>query len=1313
CGTVWDNATTNDQTTKSVSFTINPKVLTAPSGTVTTDYSGGDQSLKTITNKPAWYDQTVYTDPTILTVSPATVKAANETGHTVTVTLASSNYAWSDKGSNASAARTFTFKVNRQALDIEFEEKDGLQVAKYKDDTQIFTSDKDGAGKPTFTLKTKYYEAGTSPNGAVDAPTGLGNWVAMAVLDGTGADNYKVDATKAFTATKKSVAYPTLSTSSSNSEEYDGTSQEFTYTGFDSTIMNAPAVPTGADSFDGTTLKATNAGKYTPVFTLKDTTMYDWSGTAPGAVEITPKPVVINSDSANETDWEKGTATTLTFNVPTQLCNGDTTVNLVATYTLNGGDAQSCAVAVNGTTGTVTIGKGFAKGNYVLTVKVADGENYSGTCTHNFEITAKGLSLGNNDIKWNIDGKSYVTADYDNGNAVYEMEYTGKPLTLQNVSVNFSSASDAPYLEQDGDLTGTFIGAVDVDTYTATFKVKPKSNEETCSDGPFTLTIKIVPKKLDFSKAEWEYSDSTDDDGNPVWKQLNASSKPSYTGNAVSIRISPSYMKGLGLDIDNGDYTETYTPLNDSTEQGQKTTNVGLTINNANYTTADESGYESISYNWEITARTLSYSWTTQAVNVGDNAFEFPAVAFADGTDYSQYYDYIYTVDGDSATEYTLEELKAYIADNWSETTPVSGTVRVQMKNGVTEVNINSGSRPFSTGTPKTALSVAVSGSGAEYGNVSFAVSVVRGTADESRRTSVTITGDTLVEAQTFDGDDTELVKFVNKLGAGSYTITVSLKAGNEDSYVLSQREFEFEISKCNVLLPTVREIVFTGETIYLVDYLDGFDATLMKLIGAAEGENGIVSGRDYRKSGYFTTIALIDGANYQFVKAAESSEAETVKVTLKFAVAFADGDEVLGSEYEYNWMINRFRITEDMWDKSGKNGASLKLPSLFAAIVADKNLLDISYAYYEDQNGAALEAIDFKGKGGNSFWVNATLTGEEANNFEFENGLQISDRTVYTVPQSKTEAFFNNAKQFVQKNMTLVICCAVGLLLLILLIIIIACAARSRKKKREREELAEQRRLEREEREREERKLEREERMARLSQVQAAAPAPQYIPQPIPQYAPQPQYMPQSMPQNAQPMGMGGSMGGGSITEAMFMQMQAEFAAMKAEQAAKELAEIKAEQAAIKAEQNAMRNDFVMDKSGAKAQAAGISVDAMTEIMTMALKNVLASATQQVVAAQPAQPAQLTDGGTAATPAATQVPPDAVMTTVTTTKIDTTKKAAQTTDRAAAPAGRTIVRNYVAPMPVDDGRVFDVGGFYTPADPVTDMGIGEEEKKD
>ncbi|MDE6790915.1 MAG: hypothetical protein K2J61_04255, partial [Clostridia bacterium] len=514
CGAVWD-LDTKDQTTKTVSFTITSEKLTAPSGTVTADYTGSELTVNNAQTVPAWYNNLIYTDPQILTLSPAKVTDANESGYTVTATIVSGGHVWSDSESNSSDARTFTFKVNRKALEVEFDEKNGLQVAKLKDASQVASRD---SGDKYPKLVTKYYEAGGSPNNLVDAPTSLGNWVAVAKLENADTCNYSVSGTKPFTSSKKQVAYPKLSASSSTSEEYDGEEHEFTYEGYDSTTMNVPDVPAGAISFNGTILKVKNVGKYKPVFTLKDTDLCEWSGTAPAEVEITAKPIIIEADDENKSDWEKGTATTLKFGIPTALCDGDSTVDLVAEYALNGGEAQSCAVAVDGKTGTVTIGKGFAKGNYVLTVKTAEGANYSGSITHSFEITAKGLSLGCNDIKWNIDGKTHVAEDYDDGKAVFEMEYTGKPLTLQNVKVNFGSASDAPYLEQDGDLTGTFIGAKDVGEYTATFAIKPKSSEETCADGPFTLTIKIVPKKLDFSKAEWEYSDSTDDDGNPVWK---------------------------------------------------------------------------------------------------------------------------------------------------------------------------------------------------------------------------------------------------------------------------------------------------------------------------------------------------------------------------------------------------------------------------------------------------------------------------------------------------------------------------------------------------------------------------------------------------------------------------------------------------------------------------------------------------------------------------------------------------------------------------------------------------------------------------
>ncbi|MDE7076797.1 MAG: hypothetical protein K2O62_05700, partial [Clostridia bacterium] len=144
---------------------------------------------------------------------------------------------------------------------------------------------------------------------------------------------------------------------------------------------------------------------------------------------------------------------------------------------------------------------------------------------------------------------------------------------------------------------------------------------------------------------------------------------------------------------------------------------------------------------------------------------------------------------------------------------------------------------------------------------------------------------------------------------------------------------------------------------------------------------------------------------------------------------------------------------------------------------------------------------------------------------------------------------------------------------------------------------------------------------------------------------------------------------------------------------------------AELRNEVSAMRNEMTFAKR--TDQISGMPVDVLTEALTVALKNVLGG---QALEAPKAEQSKKEE----AVPVTAQVPPDAIMTTVTTTKIDTTKKSAQSApnaDRAAAPSGRTIVRNFVAPMPVDDGRVFDVGGFYKPADPLTDMEPVDDEK--
>ncbi|MDE6075204.1 MAG: hypothetical protein K2G26_02070, partial [Clostridia bacterium] len=321
----------------------------------------------------------------------------------------------------------------------------------------------------------------------------------------------------------------------------------------------------------------------------------------------------------------------------------------------------------------------------------------------------------------------------------------------------------------------------------------------------------------------WEYSA----DG-VNWTEMTASNKPSYTGDAITVRVSPNYYAGLGLAA--SDYSENYNSTNISTEQGTKTSEVYITVNNQNYTTAT-GNIATVQLNWEITARALPYTWSgTQTLEVGDNAFEIPVIKFDDGNDYSNYFDYVYTVNGN---ELTLAQLRDYIADNWSITAPVSGTVSVRMKDGVTEVNIASGTYPFSTGAPKTAINADVSGSGAEYGLVDFALSVTKGISDERARTTVEVSGGTLAQAKTFDGNDPELVTFVNGLDVGNYVITVSLKAGNEVSYVLTKSVFDFEIVTRKIIVPQVTgEITFNGEYINIVDYLDGnYNADIMSML--------------------------------------------------------------------------------------------------------------------------------------------------------------------------------------------------------------------------------------------------------------------------------------------------------------------------------------------------------------------------------------------------------------------------------------------------------------------------------------------------
>lgn len=920
-------------------------------------------------------------------------------------------YEWSD---TTVSDKKISVEVIKKELEVEFEDSNGLLVAKFKDETQIYPDDKNAAGKPKFTLVTRYSKNGDAGKATYTRPDSAGDWYAHAFIEEE--CNYSVSGTgEKFNLNKIKLAYPSAADAAALTPTFNGSEHEILLVDYVASAMTY-AVPDGAqleyDSINGElTVKVKNAGEYSVNFTITKPALYEWISEAPVKITVSPKKVQINADEGNPTSWEKdGKTKDLTFTVPTSLCDGDTNLNLVAVCTKNGAE-QKPAPAVIYADGKYTLTvPAYSRGKYSLVVKVADGENYSGASQpFEFEITGVGIDVGYNDIVWKIDGKNYTVADEEDE---AEIEYSGNNFTL---TVDFSASEYAAELKTVGEIGGDWASAVDVGSYTATVRLA-STNPELIFDKEFTLKIKIVPKKLTFDDAMWQWQY----EGDSEWKELADKSMPSYDGKAVAVRLSPEYLSSLGLK--EGDYTLNYINNNDMTEKGDKTTSVEITVTNSNFA-AGTDGYVKLTKNWKITAKALSYSWTaTQTVHAetagGEKDFEFPAIEFADGGDYSAHFEYYFKVDGDD-TEYTKEEIENYISEHYSETTAVTGSVYVRPTGDDSEVVIAEGTRSFTTGTPKTGLEVTVGKDSGEYGKVDFSFAVMRGSADEKAKTVVTISGPDIEGEKTFEGNSEELTQFINSLNAGSYNVKLSVNEANAESYTLKGKtDFTLEIAKRKVALPTLKDgVTYSGETIYFKDCIEGFDEETMKIIGA--DDNGIDFGKEWREGGYYTKIAVKDNKNFEF--------------------ADADG----AAEYEYNWVINKFRITDDMWKKDGKDGAVLALPDWVKSLLSDSEVLNVSYSYFNDEHSDALDEVTFKE--GASYFVSAVLSGSAAANFEFESGevkdgRPVSARTVYTVPEEGgINKFFGSVGRFVKDNTAIVIGVGVGLLLLLVLIILLA----------------------------------------------------------------------------------------------------------------------------------------------------------------------------------------------------------------------------------------------------------------------------------
>ncbi|MDE6074810.1 MAG: hypothetical protein K2G26_00060, partial [Clostridia bacterium] len=468
------------------------------------------------------------------------------------------------------------------------------------------------------------------------------------------------------------------------------------------------------------------------------------------------------------------------------------------------------------------------------------------------------------------------------------------------------------------------------------------------------------------------------------------------------------------------------------------------------------------------------------------------------------------------------------------------------------------------------------------------------------------------------------------KLKYGNQSLTVTYKVGDDEFTAVINNVM---VTREKVALPVYNGgLKYTGVSIKpTVDNFTGFDSELMTFV-VDKTIPGLAVGS------YKAVFALNDPENYEW------ATTTTLKKNV-FAVALYEGEvTLLANEAAVDWNIAKAVLTATKKEGALPEFASESFVGALSDVVAIK--------YYKDEACTEeVAAADLARE--TQYFVKAELLDTE--NFELD--ASAAAYTVksfsYTTP-AKELTTWDKIVRFLKTNWLWLVIAVVAL---VLLITIIALIARSAKKKREREELAEQRRLEKEEREREERRLEREERMARMNQQQMPSMMmPQMMPQMMGQMPQMQMPQQQSVPQQ-QPMATGGGASSNEIAElkAEISALRAAQESMRAEQTAKELAEIKALQMAeqqIAQAKTDMRVDSLSSRLGGEQIVSnGLTAATLVEMVTTAMEKVLDGREKPA-----AQPAPATPESNAA-PAAAQVPPDAVMTTVTTTKIDTTKK--------------------------------------------------------
>ncbi|MDE6613539.1 MAG: hypothetical protein K2K28_03185, partial [Clostridia bacterium] len=548
----------------------------------------------------------------------------------------------------------------------------------------------------------------------------------------------------------------------------------------------------------------------------------------------------------------------------------------------------------------------------------------------------------------------------------------------------------------------------------------------------------VEKKEVDFSKADWLYSlDGNETDPTANWTKYDPANgnKPTFNkGMPVYVKLDDKFITDLGLGandvvISYGGTNEESSP-NYNGGNGTPTHTVAqivLKSTNPNYTLTSSV----VSFDWYLYNEQLeALGWTTRPItgtstDGTQKAFEFPALDLPAGFENYVEYTYTFTINGQTYTDVSEADMKKAVFDYADETHPVSVTVTPHIKaEYASQFDLDlTNTTPTDTktiGENKLMVNLEFTGSHKEYGDGGdFALKATYYSKNDKTtpaldflalggaQTEVKLTlpdGNTV----TFTADN--LGDVINHLeNAGEYKFEFKITDDRlSKKYSFSpSATLTLTIAQKSIALPTIGEIVFTGGSINLVDYMTGFDANLMEFVTGSEYEDI----RNVSENGYTAKIRIKDN-NYKW-SVPEASPAGYAFADNEFNVS--ETDPALA---ELKWNVAPLVVdTTNLWNK-GSKGASLNLPQSVKDLIAGGSL-ELGYRYY-DSDGNFVESPEIKG--GKSFKVEAVFGGDDAlRNVQFKTGDTTLGNTSpainYTVPQSGAAAFFGNALSFFKSN--------------------------------------------------------------------------------------------------------------------------------------------------------------------------------------------------------------------------------------------------------------------------------------------------------